>query len=501
VPLWQGNRLVIPDSPLRLCSGSHSPVLILSIDKSIINTAPPLSSSADACLSNFPAMPLEGGCDNPQLVEQTSELPFSLLDLLSNSIIFDIVIPQLPLSSIFALSRTAKPYRSSIQQNPRFFRYLDLSRCRGAYVPPSLTRIDSGGHPWRSQRMDEHLTEDDIYSGPLRGVLSKLSKTVSLKAIHVLVLDGLASVTSDIVSELLMDNTYDVWMLSVVGCVNLNPRKLQQLLSYICRPSRPEGSPRLKGLYYFGTEKKSSREAPMSVGSMAYMELTSSEGAQLGGQPPPAQSILTSSDPWYAPTGRVLSDGFAQRSPWEETLQVCKGIIAFDAVLCTHMHREMAPFWHHASAEYLAEFKPAVAPLATVALGPNGCAGCGRAPQDAPVWGESDVKEFPLLSPPPLSGQIVDAVRPPRLAKSEQEACPKQRLIVSCTWCLTNRHCENCHRWWCGSCYNIKKSTKRQQLETFMDLTGLQYQPSGNELATETKAGKGSRIKVFNGLC
>jgi hypothetical protein len=449
----------------------------------------------------LPAMSLEGGRDRPQLLEQASELPLSLLDLLSNSIIFDNVVPQLSLSSIFALSRTAKPYRSSIQQNSRFFRYLDLSRCRGAYVPPSLTRIDSGGHSWRSQRMDEHLTEDDIYSGPLRGVLSKLSKTVSLKAIHVLILDDLASVTSDIVSELLMDNTYDVWILSVVGCVNLNSRKLQQLLCYICRPSRPEGSPRLKGLYCFGTEKKSSKKAPMSVGSMPYIGVTSSEGAELGGQPAPAQSILTSLDPWYAPTGRVLSDGFAQRSPWEETLQVCKGIIAFDAVLCTHMHREMAPFLHHASAEYLAEVKPAVAPLATIALGPNGCSGCGRAPQNAPVWGESDVTEFPLLSPPPPSGQIADAVRPPPLANSEQESFPKQRLIVSCTWCLTNRHCENCHRWWCGSCYNNKRSTKMQQLETFMDLTGLQYQPSGSELATKTKAGKGSSIKVFNGLC
>ena len=51
------------------------------------------------------------------------------------------------------------------------------------------------------------------------------------------------------------------------------------------------------------------------------------------------------------------------------------------------------------------------------------------------------------------------------------------------------------------SCYNTKKSTKIPQLETFMDLTALQYQPSGSELATKTKAGKGNSIKVFNGLC
>ena len=274
----------------------------------------------------------------------------TLLDLLSNNLIFDSVVPQLTLSSIFALSMTAKPYRSFVQQNPRLFRRVDLSCCRGAYIPPSLTRVDSGGHSWRSQRMDEHLTEDDIYCGPLRGVLSKLSRTVSLQAVHVLVLDGMASVTIDLVSEILMDSKYDVWLLSVIGCVNLNPRKLQQLLCYICRPSRPERSPRLKGLYYFGTENRANRKTVTSVGSMTYTGVTSSEGAQLGSQPAAVQSSTpSSSDPWYAPSGRVLSDGFAQRSPWEETLQVCAGILAFDAVLCTHMHTEMAPFLHHAS--------------------------------------------------------------------------------------------------------------------------------------------------------
>jgi hypothetical protein len=225
-------------------------------------------------------MSIEIGHDKPQSFEHSSELPITLLDLLSNSLIFDDVVPQLPLSSIFALSRTAKPYRSFVQQNPRFFRYVDLSRCRGAYIPPSLTRVDSGGHSWRSQRMDEHLTEDDIYSGPLRGVLSKLSKIVPLNCVHVLILDGMASVTSDLVSEILMDSKYDVWILSVIGCVNLNPRKLQQVLCYICRPSRSEGSPRLKGLYYFGTEKQSNKKTLMSIGSATYIGVTSSEGAQ-----------------------------------------------------------------------------------------------------------------------------------------------------------------------------------------------------------------------------
>jgi hypothetical protein len=450
-----------------------------------------------------PTMYLEVGHEEHQTPQHSSELPLTLLDLLSNTLIFDNVIPRLSLSSIFALSRSAKPYRSFVQQNPRFFRYVELSCCQGAYIPPSLTRMDSGGHYWRSERMDEHLTEDDIYSGPLRGVLSMLARTVPLKCVHVLVLDGMASVTSDLVSEMLLDGKYDVWILSVIGCVNLNPRKLQQLLCYICRPSRPEGSPRLKGLYYFGTETQSRGKSLMSIEPMMYTGVTSSEGAQLGCQPLSVQpSTSNFSNPWYAPTGRVFSDGFAQRSPWEETLQVCKGIIAFDAVLCTHMHTEMAPFLHHASGEYLAQYKPTVAPLASVALGPSGCAGCGQASRSAPVWGETDIMEFPLLRPPPASGQIADAVRPPPLSKSDRETSFGQRLIVSCTWCLTNRHCERCHRWWCGSCYNTNKSTKAQQLETFVSLTGL-YLPQGHELEADGAPGQGKRgnIKVFNRLC
>jgi hypothetical protein len=143
-----------------------------------------------------------------------------------------------------------------------------------------------------------------------------------------------------------------------------------------------------------------------------------------------------------------------------------------------------------------------VAPLASVALGPSGCASCGRAPQGAPIWGESGIVDFPLLSPPPSSGQIADAVRPPPLSKSDRETSSRQRLIASCTWCLTNRHCESCHRWWCASCYTTKKSSKVEQLETFVSLTGL-YLPQGHELETGGTAGQGKRgnIKVFNGLC
>ena len=423
-------------------------------------------------------------------------LPKTLLDLILNTLILDQIFPAVPLASIFALSRSAKSYRSFILNNPRIFRYVDLSHCKGAYISPSLTRIDSGGHSWRAERMDENLTEDDFHSGPLRGVLSKLSKTVSLNSIHVLVLDGLASVTIDVVSDLLLDAAYDIWILSVIGCQNLNSRKLQQLLCYLCRSSRPEGSPKLKGLYYFGTSQPSRYKAPAATLPTNGIGVMSSEGAQLGSLPVSAQETpLYSTSPWYAPTGRVLTEGFAQRSSWEETLQVCEGIVALDAVLCTHMHKDMKHYLHHASAQYLAEHKPTTRPLASMALGPAGCNGCGCAPRGSPVFGESDPLKFPLLSPPPASGQLKDAVRPPH---SEH-----QRLVVSCTWCLTNRHCESCHRWWCGDCYNPKRAGKSRILEAVMDQSGLSYLPTADELSMDdtTGSGAGKSVKVFNGLC
>jgi len=419
------------------------------------------------------------------------ELPETLLDLVSNTLILDHVTPHLDLWSTLRLAATSRAFRAFVQHTPRIFRRVDLSRCRGAYIPPTLARVDSGGNSCRAQRMDEHLTEDDIYAGPLRGALSQLSRVVPLTAVHVLVLDGLASVTCDLVSELAMDARYDVRILSVVGCINLNPRKLQQLLRYICRPTRPAGTPKLKGLYYFGAGRKLDKTGSASSQILSVTGVTSAGGGWVG---VPVQS--EDSDPWYAPSGRIISEGYAQRSPWEETLHVCKGIIAFDAVLCTHMHQDMAPSRIQASEDYLRETNPTISPLGAVALGPGGCAGCGESPRDAPVWGQSSVMEFPLLSPPPPSGLLIDAVRPPPLKPDPQTGkLPEQRLIVSCSWCIANRHCENCHRWWCGRCYDPRAVARSK---SFADATSSLYTTPDEETR---KASRGNSIKVFNGLC
>lgn len=427
-------------------------------------------------------------------------LPPSLLDLLSNSLILENTLPCLPLSGIFALSRTSRSFRELLLRTPSIFRYVDLSKCRGAYVSPNLlTRIDVGGHSWRAERIDENLTEDEFYAGPLRGVLSNLRRMKVLANVQTLVLDGLSSVTNDLISDIAISSEYNVRLLSIRKCLNVNESKLQQLLRHLCRPSRPEGTPRLQGLYVFSHPPVTLNRHAFDYNSIT-SGVTTSQGAQLGASHIEEGHASNGVDLWYTATGRVIAQGHAQRSSWEETLLACAGIISFDAVLCTHMHADMASVLHPASRDYLAENKAGIPPLATMALGPDGCAGCGRSPLNAPVWGVSDPREFPLLWPPPSNGRLIDAVRPPRRVTDDGSILP-QHLIVSCTWCLTNRHCDNCHRWWCAACYNPTKSKKLSDLER-LDRAGLSYLPSREELGDGASGGDGGdHIKVFNGLC
>lgn len=435
-------------------------------------------------------------------------LPRTLLDVLSNTLVLDATLPYLPLSSIFRLSATSNAFKRLIYETPRIFRYLDLSKCRGAYVTPSVMPIDSGGHNWRAQRIDENLTEDEFLCGPLRGVRNQLSKLGIMRDVQTLVLDGLGSVTHDVLSDILLTDQYNIRLLSVIGCKNLNQRKFQGLLHYLCRSSRPEGTPQLKGVYIFGTSENVGKHGQCSLPPSRSNGITTVPGAQLGAsssapiKPPPHLSPSTP-NPWFSPTGLVLSLHLTKPDGWAETLHVCTGLIAFDAVLCTHMHREMAPYRSDTAASMNS-------PLADYALGSDGCAGCGSAPEDAPIWGHSDLTSFPLVSPPPFSGRLVDAVRP--LAGQSDRAETRQlRLVVSCSQCLRDRHCQFCQRYWCVQCYDPQlRGNGGSQLKA-------QIQRDENEMsiAEEVRAasevgGGGSAvtagiatatIKVYNGFC
>lgn len=421
------------------------------------------------------------------------QLPAALLDLFCNPIIADNLLQYLPLSSVLRLSRTARVYRDWILHTPKVFRYLDLSRAKGAYTP-FIAPIDNGGHSWRAERMDENLTEDEFYAGPLRSVLNRLDRLHILRDVQVLVLDRLASVTHELLHEITTDSRYNIRLLSIRRCPNVNETRLRQLLTYLCRPSRPKDTPRLQGLYFFTDP---ATDQALDSKTVDCDGITAVDGAALG-LLPSDKAQNRDAQHWYAPSGRVTSVGADGRTAWEETLQSCNGIIAFDAVLCKAMHEHMAPCLHEASRDFLATSKPGVPTIATIALGPGGCAGCGQAPEGTPIWGQSDIMDFPLLSPPPHSAKLIDAVRPPNATAGTPLGQP---LMVSCKWCLVNRHCDSCQKWWCRDCYNPKRSNKLRDLEALSN-AGLDYLPTPEELQTFRSDGtKGDSIKVFNGFC
>src|SRR4051812_25413114 len=99
-------------------------------------------------------------------------LPTSLADLLSNTLILRQTAPYLPVSALRNLSRASKALHQIILQSPEAFRYLDLSPVKSAILPFDGP-LDVGGVSFRAERMDEALTEDDFYSGPLRNIFNR----------------------------------------------------------------------------------------------------------------------------------------------------------------------------------------------------------------------------------------------------------------------------------------------------------------------------------------
>ena len=92
----------------------------------------------------------------------SSDLPISLLYLLSNSLVLDQTVPYLPVSSLLALGATSKSFKDLIHRTPNVFRYLDLSNVKSAQF--DIANIDNGGEVWRNVQLDENVTEDESVS-------------------------------------------------------------------------------------------------------------------------------------------------------------------------------------------------------------------------------------------------------------------------------------------------------------------------------------------------
>ncbi|KAF1921133.1 hypothetical protein BDU57DRAFT_466263 [Ampelomyces quisqualis] len=394
-------------------------------------------------------------------------VPTSLLDLLNNTLILRQTAPHLPISSLCALAKTSRALRQIIRQSPQAFRYLDLSPVKSA-ICPIEEPLDTGGNNWRRERMDESLTEDDFYSGPLRSIFSRLHQQHVLHNVHTLVLDGL-SVTAEFVKELMTEERYNVRLLSIREVKHLNQRKLQQYLRYAVRPSRPAGTPRVKGIYLFGPREAAPLVTSPSkrTASPASLGVMSSPGAQIGAEWNQKSTdalnaaLARTEDRWYRSSGRMMTK--RPSSDWAEILQACEGIIAFDAVLCRGPRHDPAKAYirdgSDSSMPHPASFlRPAIA---TVALGPLGCESCHSCPEEPAIFGESPWTQFPLLSPVPLHWCSTRAAQRPHTLDG---LCPPP-LYVRCEDCLKGRWCERCHKWWDENCYGGSSTAQRTELQ------------------------------------
>jgi hypothetical protein len=267
-------------------------------------------------------------------------------------------------------------------------------------------------------------------------------------------------VTSDLISDIITQDHFNVRILSIREVQNLNPRKLQQALIYAVRPSRPAGTPKLKGLYVFGPKdatpisrfdrhSNSATHVALSYGGVIY-----SQGAQIGARwnqisgDALAEEMVRGGDKWYSGTGKVLPK--PPSTDWADTMYVCQGIISFDAVLChgpRHAALEASSDDTSKDSTWYRDPRAHIPPrVATYSVG--GCSGCRTAPERFSKFGSSPLEQFPLLAPPALHASTIKAAKAPFIGSGN-------KLLLRCMDCLRNRFCESCHKWWCEDCYEI----------------------------------------------
>lgn len=333
-----------------------------------------------------------------------------------------------------------------------------------------------------------------FYGGPLRGIINKLLKQKILQNVHTLILDGL-SVTSDLLYDIIVQDSFSIRILSIREVKNLNEKKLRQALSYAVRPTRAENTPKLQALYIFGPRDPVTSTLPRRSQKIDYSRVATvptssimhSQGAQIGAEWNQKSGEwladnIEKQDEWYQSAGEVFIAREPPHAEWEATMRECEGIISFDAVLCRGP-RHTDPVSETEGSPPLPWYKRQSAYLqpkaATCAL--EGCYGCGSAPEKFSEFGKSSLSQFPLLAPPPFHSSTQRACKVPFLGTS------KSYFLARCVDCLRNRHCKSCHKWWCEECYEVPEiaSTIRSFLQDSMT----------------SPDGKKGHIKVHMGLC
>ncbi|KAI2617975.1 hypothetical protein GGS26DRAFT_585099 [Hypomontagnella submonticulosa] len=419
-----------------------------------------------------------------------------LLNLLTNSLVLHQIIPYLPISSLLNLAATSPSFRDLLLcRTPGAFRHLDLTRVKTAQFDLD-GGIDHGGEIWRNVQVDENLTEDDFYSGPLRGIFQSIRRRDILHHVQTLVLDGL-SVTAEFCNDILVDPTMRVRILSIRDVKNLNERKLMQSLRYACRSSRPDNTPRLKGLYVFGA-----RDVPALTSSVLPRRPAAVQGGaniSIGwnhkSQHALKESIQSEGDDWYHKKGRVINKHIADG--WAETLLDCRDVIRFDSVLCTGpRHQNSAAFGKVPVRP--GGTAPSESPwgVATFALG--GCASCGSAPEGFTVYRDSPAEELPLLAPVPLHSSTIKAATCPKPTSGSETGKETHKFVPRCLECIRERYCFSCDQWWCESCYQVPS---RQELNAQHHVHVASSQADGMADHELTAPEPSIIVKVRKGYC
>ncbi|KAK6338784.1 hypothetical protein TWF696_009595 [Orbilia brochopaga] len=420
-------------------------------------------------------------------------LPPTLLDLLSNSIIFNLVIPEIPVQSTLALAATSRAYYALLKSSPDTFRYLDLSRevyddgtfhFHFSYRMPPL---DRGGFVWRSQPMDEALTEEEFASGPTRGMFYNLEKQNILRNISTLVLDG-RDITVGVVADILLDTTgrFNVRVLSlrmIQRLLNEDSHRLASVIMRSIQPNRPAGFPRVKAMYLFGVD-----------------DLTQIPGDSIGRRwladavmclpgPEAERNQISGYEAWYLPARNVLFRPIrGEPDVWPHVFHAASGIIHFDGIACRGpRHRSNWPDVDTRLAQRLASNALAVP-----------CMGCGTSPEGPAVYGESPTEQLPLLPPPRLTPSNAESAKRPM---KRGGAYPP--LYARCDACILNRRCAKCRRWICETCAPDRHVVRDKFLDSYssmsMGMTGPVVR-GGYVYDNWRKDGRSGQ-SAFNNLC
>lgn len=198
---------------------------------------------------------------------------------------------------------------------------------------------------------------------------------------------------------------YNIRLLSIQSSRNAADGRLCDVLRWLCRPGRPEGTPKLKSLFVFGSSHSSMPRDFQFKRPGAYRACICEEKGQI------KTAGLTLWPPALPPAKQ-----------WAKCLAYCDGMIKIDAILCRGPR-------HQSSSDTFVD--PEVANYALKC-----CELCGSVPERS----STEMSLQPSLSSTNLVHKEV----------GESHSAPS--TIFRCGKCLEGRYCCICRRWWCASC-------------------------------------------------